>query len=163
MIMVVLGIDPGTRSTGYGIVRQEGASLSCVEYGSIQNKASLSVWQCHLSIADGIAHIVNEYSIDCAAVESQFFFKNPQTALRIGEARSVALLPVTRAGIAISEYSPTRVKKAVVGSGKARKEQVQHMVRTMLNLKSAVSPDDAADALAIAICHLHALHYRQLL
>ena len=161
--MIVLGIDPGTRSTGYGIIRQEGSAIACVEYGSVQNKAALSVWECHLRIADGIARVIAEYAIDCAAVESQFFFKNPRTALRIGEARSVALLPVSRAGIGISEYSPARVKKAIVGSGSARKDQVQLMVKTLLNLKHDITPEDASDALAIAICHLHAHHYRQLL
>lgn len=161
--MIVLGIDPGTRITGYGLVRDDHNVLTCIEYGAIKNPASLDAWKCHLKITDGIEKIIREYQIDCVAVESQFFFKNARTALRIGEARSVALLPVTRAGIPIAEYTPKRVKKAVVGTGTAQKEQVQHMVRTLLNIKDTITPEDAADALAIAICHIHGQHLQNML
>jgi len=161
--MIILGIDPGTRTTGYGLVREEHNSLSCIEYGAIKNPARLNAWECHLRIADGIEKIIREYQIDCVAVESQFFYKNARTALRIGEARSVALLPATRAGIPITEYAPKRIKKALVGTGSATKEQVQHMVRTVLNVKEKITPEDAADALAIAICHFHGLQLQSLL
>lgn len=158
--MMIMGIDPGTRSTGYGIVRYERGELSCVEYGAIRNAATSSVWECHVRIYEGIAHLVREYRLDAGAVESQFFFKNVQAALRIGEARSVAILPLSQAGVPVYEYAPSRVKQAVVGRGSARKEQVQFMIRTMLNLRQAVEPDDAADALALAICHVHAERLR---
>ncbi len=154
--MIILGIDPGTRSTGYGIIRYEQGAMSCVEYGAIRSAAKLTAWECHVRIHDGVAQLAREYQLDAAAVESQFFFKNVQTALRIGEARSVALLPLTRAGVPVFEYAPSRVKQAVAGTGSARKEQVQFMVRTVLNVRGAIEPDDAADALALAICHAHA-------
>jgi crossover junction endodeoxyribonuclease RuvC len=148
-----MGVDPGTRSTGYGIIRWEGGDAVCVEYGTIHSAARLSAWECHLRIADGIGQLMQEYALDAVAVESQFFCKNVRTALRIGEARSVALLPVTRAAVPIFEYAPARVKKAIVGAGNARKEQVQAMVRSLLKIREPITPDDAADALAIALCH----------
>jgi len=159
--MMIMGIDPGTRSTGYGIIRYEQGAMSCVEYGAIRSAVSISAWECHVRIYDGIAQLVREYKLDAAAVESQFFFKNVQTALRIGEARSAAVLPLTRAGVPVSEYAPSRVKQAVAGSGNARKEQVQFMVRTVLNIRGPVEPDDAADALALAICHAHAQRMKE--
>jgi crossover junction endodeoxyribonuclease RuvC len=152
--MMILGVDPGTRSTGYGIVRSEPGGAVCVEYGAIHCPARLPAWECHVRIADGIAKLVGEYALDAVAVESQFFCKNVRTALRIGEARSVALLPVTRAGLPIHEYAPARVKQAVVGNGNARKEQVQTMVRSLLKIREEITPLDAADALAIALCHV---------
>jgi len=159
--MLILGIDPGTRTTGYGIIRFDHGTAACVEYGTIENKASLTPWQCHVRIADGIARLVQEYTFDAAAVESQFFFKNPATALRIGEARAAAVLPVSRAGVVVFEYAPARVKQSVVGTGAARKEQVQAMVRTLLGLKEPVAQEDAADALAIALCHAHTKRFDQ--
>jgi crossover junction endodeoxyribonuclease RuvC len=153
--MLVIGIDPGTRSTGYGIVRIDGAQITCVEYGAIHNVARLSVWECHVRIYDGIAKLTQEYAINAAAVESQFFFKNALAVLRIGEARSAAMLPLTRAGVPIAEYAPRRVKQAVVGHGSATKPQVAAMVMTLLKLRVPIEPEDASDALAIALCHAH--------
>lgn len=161
--MLTLGIDPGTRTTGYGIIQNDGNSYTCVEYGAIRSHASLSPWECHVKIYDGIAHIISEHAIDAVAVESQFFFKNPRTALRLGEARSAAVLPATRAGLPVAEYPPKRVKKAVVGRGSATKEQVQHMIQSLLGLKEKVTPEDAADALAIALCHIHASNFKNML
>jgi len=154
--MIILGIDPGTRTTGYGIIRDEDGKISCIEYGAIKNPQKLNAWECQLRIFDGISKIVQEYAIDAVAVESQFFYKNARTALRIGEARSVALLSATRAGIPIFEYAPKRVKQAVSGTGTARKEQVQLMVGVLLNISGKITPEDAADALGIAITHVHA-------
>jgi len=153
--MLVIGIDPGTRSTGYGIIRVDGPRITCVEYGAIQNAARLSVWECHVRIYDGIAKLTQEYAVNAAAVESQFFFKNVLAVLRIGEARSAAMLPLTRAGVPIVEYAPRRVKQAVVGRGSATKPQVAAMVMTLLNLRAPIEPEDASDALAIALCHAH--------
>lgn len=155
--MIILGIDPGTRSTGYGVIHTQGSRTVCVEYGAIRPRAQATPWECHVTIYDGIAHILTQYAIEAVAVESQFFCKNARTALRLGEARSAAVLPATRAGLPVSEYAPTRVKKAIVGRGAARKEQVQLMVQSLLSLPSAVTPEDAADALAIAMCHAHAV------
>jgi crossover junction endodeoxyribonuclease RuvC len=100
-----------------------------------------------------MTRLVQEYALEAVAVESQFFFKNAVAALRIGEARSAAMLPLSRAGLAIAEYAPRRVKQAVVGRGNATKDQVAAMVATLLNLRGPIEPADAADALAIALCH----------
>jgi len=153
--MIIIGIDPGTRITGYGIINEQNGIISCVEYGAIKNPAKLSVWDCQLRIFDGISKIISEYKIDAVAVESQFFSKNPDSTMKIGAARSVALLPASRAGLPISEYAPKRVKKAIVGTGNATKAQMQHMIQKLLNIKEKITPEDAADALGIAICHLH--------
>lgn len=150
-----MGIDPGTRITGYGIINEKNGAISCIEYGAVKNSPKLSIWDCQLRIFDGISKIISEYKIDSVAVESQFFSKNPYSTLKIGAARSVALLPVTRAGLGISEYAPTRVKKAIVGTGTATKYQMQIMIQKMLGLNEKIQPEDAADALGIAICHLH--------
>ena len=160
--MLILGIDPGTRTTGYGIIRHERGAATCIEYGTVENPDKLTVWECHVRIYDGIARLVQEYKFDAAAVESQFFFKNPLTALRIGEARAVAMLPATRAGVPIFEYAPARVKQSVAGRGAARKEQVQAMVKTLLGLKEPIGKADAADALAIALCHIHSKRFESL-
>jgi crossover junction endodeoxyribonuclease RuvC len=151
--MLIMGVDPGTRCTGYGIVRTEGGQATCVEYGAITSPSRLSAWQCHVRIYDGMTRLVQEYALEAVAVESQFFFKNAVAALRIGEARSAAMLPLSRAGLAIAEYAPRRVKQAVVGRGNATKDQVAAMVATLLNLRGPIEPADAADALAIALCH----------
>ncbi len=153
--MIIMGIDPGTRTTGYGIINEQNGAISCVEYGAVKNSAKLSVWDCQLRIFDGISKIIGEYNIDAVAVESQFFSKNPDSTMKIGAARSVALLPATRAGLTINEYAPKRIKKAVVGTGTATKSQMQLMIQKMLGLTEKIEPEDAADALGIAICHLH--------
>jgi len=161
--MIILGIDPGTRTTGYGIIRDEDGKISCIEYGAIKNPQKLNAWECQLRIFEGISKIIQEYKIDAVSVESQFFYKNARSALRIGEARSVALLPATNAGIPIFEYTPKRVKQAVVGTGTARKEQVQHMVGALLNISDKITPEDAADALGIAITHAHNNKFRKMI
>ena len=153
--MIIIGIDPGTRITGYGIINEQDGVISCVEYGAIKNSPKLSVWECQLRIFDGISKIISEYKIDAVAVESQFFSKNPDSTMKIGAARSVALLPASRAGLPISEYAPKRVKKAIVGTGNATKSQMQHMIQKILNIREQITPEDAADALGIAVCHLH--------
>ena len=153
--MIILGIDPGTRITGYGIIRDENSKISCIEYGAIKNPPKLTPWECQLRIFDGISKIIQEYAIDAVAVESQFFYKNARTALRLAEARSVALLPATKARLPIFEYTPKRVKQAVSGTGNARKDQVQLMVGVLLKITKKITPEDAADALGIAIAHAH--------
>lgn len=157
--MLVLGIDPGTRVTGYGLVRSEGNVLECAEFGVIKNSAALPLIECYARIFEGIDEIVKSYDVSTVAVESQFFYKNARSALKIGEARSAAVLPAALRRIPVMEYSPTRVKKAVVGIGAATKEQVQGMVKNMLKIKNEKMLPDASDALAIAITHIHALNY----
>lgn len=159
--MLVLGIDPGTRVTGYGLVRSESGAMECAEFGVIKNSASLPLVECYARIFEGIDELLKSYDVTTVAVESQFFYKNARSALKIGEARSAAVLPAALRRIPVMEYSPTRVKKAVVGIGAATKDQVQAMVTNMLKIKDTRMLPDASDALAIAITHIHALKYGQ--
>ena len=159
--MLVLGIDPGTRVTGYGLVRSEMGAMECAEFGVIKNSANLPLVECYARIFEGIDELLKSYDVTTVAVESQFFYKNARSALKIGEARSAAVLPAALRRIPVMEYSPTRVKKAVVGIGAATKDQVQAMVTNMLRIKDTRMLPDASDALAIAITHIHALKYGQ--
>jgi len=157
---LVLGIDPGTATTGYGLVRElPDGSLQVVKYGTIQTPAGLPAHQ-RLAI---LYHRLNELLLlhrpeECA-VEKLFFQRNISTAIAVGQARGVVLLAVAEAGLDMSEYTPNEVKQAVVGYGSAGKKQVQEMVRVLLALPEIPKPDDAADALAIAITHLHTQRY----
>ncbi|MBO7542813.1 crossover junction endodeoxyribonuclease RuvC [bacterium] len=160
--MLVLGIDPGTRITGYGLIRSEGSALECAEFGVIKNSQSLPLIECYARIFEGIDEILKGYDVSTVAVESQFFYKNARSALKIGEARSAAVLPAALRRIPVMEYSPTRVKKAVVGIGAATKDQVQGMIKNMLKIKNERMLPDASDALAIALTHIHALKYPEL-
>ncbi|MCF6767199.1 crossover junction endodeoxyribonuclease RuvC [Thiotrichales bacterium 19S11-10] len=151
--MLVLGIDPGSVVTGFGIVRIENKSCQYVTSGCIRVKKETTAERLH-EIFDGICQIVEAYKPDQAAIEQIFFFQNPQSAIKLGQARGTALVALAHHQLAISEYSAKQVKQAVVGVGNAAKNQVQHMVQNFLNL-SAKPQADAADALAVAICHYH--------
>jgi crossover junction endodeoxyribonuclease RuvC len=153
---LVLGIDPGTATTGYGLVRgQPDGSLESVGFGTIRTPAGLAAHQ-RLSI---LFHQLNEILLlhrpDSCAVEKLFFQRNISTAIAVGQARGVLMLAISEAGLDMSEYSPNEVKLAVAGYGSAGKKQVQDMVRVLLALPEIPKPDDAADALAIAITHLN--------
>jgi len=157
---LVLGIDPGTATTGYGLVRErEDGSLEMLAFGTIQTLAGMPAHQ-RLSL---LYHQLNELILlhrpDSCAVEKLFFQSNVKTALAVGQARGVVLLAIAEAGLDVCEYTPNEVKQAVAGYGSAGKKQVQEMVRVLLELPEIPKPDDAADALAIAICHLHTRHY----
>jgi len=154
--MRVLGIDPGTAATGYGVVEEREGSLHAVRFGAITSPASLPFAQRLLRIHRDLRTLLTDLRPDCAAVEAVFFARNVQSALRLGQARGVALLALAEAGIPIHEYSALEVKKAVTSFGQAQKDQVQRMVQMLLRLSEAPQPADAADALAIAICHQHA-------
>lgn len=154
--MLVLGIDPGTAITGYGLVRSEGNRLHAVAYGCIRTEAKLPTPQRLQQTYEGLQQVIASYAPEEVAIEELFFNKNTKTALVVGQSRGVAILSVVNAGLPVAEYTPLQVKQSVVGYGRAEKQQVQYMVKTMLNLKEIPKPDDAADALAIAICHLHA-------
>ncbi len=153
---LVLGIDPGTATTGYGLVRdREDGSLEPVTYGTIQTPAGMPAHQ-RLSI---LFHQLNELILlhrpDGVAVEKLFFQRNISTAIAVGQARGVVMLAIAEAGLTVGEYTPNEVKQAVAGYGGAGKKQVQEMVRVLLGLPERPQPDDAADALAIAITHLN--------
>ncbi len=150
---VVLGIDPGTAILGYGVVAADGEALEAVDFGVLTTPASLPLTSRLLLLFDGLIGVIERTGPAEVAVEQLFFAKNAQSALAVGQARGVALLAAARHGLPVSEYTPLQVKQAVAGYGRATKMQVQSMVRVMLSLSELPQPDDAADALAIAICH----------
>lgn len=153
--MVILGIDPGMAILGYGIVEQKNNSLNVIDYGTIMTPSSMGTPNRLVNIFDSVCELIERYKPDAVAVEELFFNKNIKTALIVGHARGVAILAAARKGIGIFEYTPLQVKQAVVGYGRAEKHQVQQMVKMLLNLREIPKPDDAADALAVAICHIH--------
>lgn len=153
--MKVLGIDPGTGITGYGLIEEDNAGLAVIDFGTIQTAAGLAMPERLLILYEKLNEVILLHQPDSAAVEKLFFQKNVRTALSVGQARGVILLCLARANIPIGEYTPLEVKQAVAGYGGAEKLQVQLMVKALLNLEQNPKPDDAADALAVAICHLH--------
>jgi len=161
--VLTLGLDPGTATTGYGLLRGEGDSISLVAYGAITTPADLPPAQRLQLLHAGLARLLATWHPQQAAVEQLFFSRNVTTAIAVGQARGVLLLALADAGVDIFEYTPAQVKQAIVGYGRGRKDQVQEMVRVLLRLDAVPSPDDAADALALAICHLHSERMRRLL
>lgn len=162
--MLAIGIDPGTAITGFGLVREnEDGSLTAVKYGVILTGADQLMSQRLASLYEQLNDILLLHQPDHGAVEKLFFARNVRTALAVGQARGVVLLALERAGVHLSEYTPLEVKQSVVGYGNADKNQVQQMVKVLLELDEIPRPDDAADALAIAICHLHSARMRGLL
>ena len=153
--MIILGIDPGTAITGYGVVSHEGNHLKRITFGAVRTGPELPMPVRLSRIYKEVSTIITEYRPEVVAVEELFFNKNVRTALAVGQARGVILLAAETAGLSIVEYTPLQVKQAVVGYGRAEKLQVQEMVRMLLCLTEIPKPDDAADALAIAICHAH--------
>jgi len=157
---LALGIDPGTATTGYGLVRLErDGELVAVNYGVILTPKDDSPSARLEMIYDGMNDLLKEYKPDTAAVEKLFFSRNVTTALAVGQARGVVMLALQKAGLEIFEYTPKEIKNAVAGYGGADKRQVQEMVRALLQLDSIPKPDDAADALAVAITHLNTRRY----
>jgi crossover junction endodeoxyribonuclease RuvC len=161
--MLAIGIDPGTAITGYGVVRElEDGSLKVVDYGVIQTSAEHAMPDRLVQLYQQLKQIVDLHSPQSGAVEKLFFARNVRTALSVGQARGIALLALAESGVSIAEYSPNEIKQAVVGYGGAEKIQVQMMVQALLDLEQVPQPDDAADALAVAICHLHSARMRAL-
>ncbi|MCR4434909.1 MAG: crossover junction endodeoxyribonuclease RuvC [Clostridiales bacterium] len=153
--MVIMGIDPGFAITGYGVVKYEGNKFSVVDYGVITTEASVELPKRLLFLNDGLEKLIKQYSPQAISVEELFFNKNIKTALAVGHGRGVAMLAAAKSGVDVFEYTPLQVKQSVVGYGRADKNQMQQMVRIILNLPEIPKPDDAADALAVAICHGH--------
>lgn len=151
--MKLIGLDPGLQNTGWGIIRVDGNRLQFVAAGTVRSSRSLSLAERLLQLHKGLAAVMGENRPDSAAVEETFVNKNPVSTLKLGQARGVALLVPAHCGIPVSEYAPNLVKKTVVGTGHADKEQIQMMVKTILpGCRESLSAD-AADALAVAICH----------
>ena len=161
--MLVLGIDPGTATTGYGLVRDdEAGNLVAVDFGVILTPPDWSMPQRLLLLHRRLREIILLHRPQSGAVEKLFFQRNVRTAISVGQARGIALLALAEAELPVAEYTPLEVKQAVAGYGGADKHQMQQMVRALLNLEEAPHPDDAADALAVAICHLHSAHIQNL-
>lgn len=154
---VILGIDPGTRITGYGVISKEGNTLRALDYGCIRPPPDAKLSERYLIIHESLDQLIQTYGPDAIVVETQYVHKNPQSALKLGMARGMVLLSARKKRIPIYEYSPARVKKAVVGNGRASKEQIQGMMKMRLQLAQIPEPDDPADALALAVCHAQAL------
>jgi crossover junction endodeoxyribonuclease RuvC len=150
--MIILGIDPGTATTGFGIIQNNKKQLTCIEYGVIETPAKMAAGERLQLINKGLDKIIKEHKPDIAAVESLYFFKNLKTAIPVSQARGVILLTLSNKKIPIEEYTPLQAKSTVVGYGRASKEQVQKMIKHILGLDKIPKPDDAADALAIAVC-----------
>jgi crossover junction endodeoxyribonuclease RuvC len=149
------GIDPGSERTGYGCVETAGSRHRVVLYGAITTPTGASFPEKLLVIHQRLAGLIAECQPHCVAVENLFYAVNARTALKLGHARGVAILAAVEAGLPVIEYTPAEIKRAVVGYGRAEKQQVQHMVKLLLGLAAPPSPHDAADALAVAICHVH--------
>ncbi|HUI87767.1 MAG TPA: crossover junction endodeoxyribonuclease RuvC [Anaerolineales bacterium] len=153
---LALGIDPGTATTGYGLVRlTPDGSLEAVAFGVILTPAHTPAQARLLTLYRDLNRLISTHRPDTCAVEKLFFQRNVSTAIAVGQARGVVMLSVAEAGLDVAEYTPNEVKQAVAGYGSAQKRQVQEMVRVLLSLSDLPRPDDAADALAIAITHLH--------
>ncbi|WP_372845574.1 crossover junction endodeoxyribonuclease RuvC [Pontiella sp.] len=152
----ILGIDTSLRSTGVGIIEVRGAEMRALAYGRIFNKPKVPHSECLENIYKTISDLIEDHKPDCAAIEGAFFAKNPKTAMVLGQARGAAIAACAVQQVGITEHTPRKVKSAVVGTGTADKSQVARMVMRLLNLKEPPQ-EDAADALAIAICHHHQL------
>lgn len=152
---IIIGIDPGTRITGYGIIGLNGNTYTAIDYGCITPPYTAKLSERYLILFNALESLLNRYAPEVLAVEAQYVGKNVQSALKLGQARGIAMIVAKRMGIAVYEYSPTSVKKAV-GSGRASKMQVQELVKMLLGLSVTPEPYDAADALAIALCHANA-------
>jgi len=162
--VIVLGIDPGTATTGYGLVGEdaEGAAR-LLRYGTILTPAGQPMPERLYSLHQLLSALIQGSAAEAVAVEELFFSRNVTTALTVGQARGVVLLAAAQARLPVYEYKPAEVKQALVGYGDAAKQQVQEMLRIMLGLSEIPRPDDAADAIAVAICHLHGVRLRRLI
>jgi crossover junction endodeoxyribonuclease RuvC len=161
--MIVLGIDPGLVNTGWGVVSQEeGISGEQIKaYGCIKTRADCFLPQRLALIYEKLMEVIRKYKPDNMAVEKIFYAKNVKTTLFLGQARGIVLLAGYQAGLSISEYTALQVKQSLVGYGRAEKKQIQNMLKNVLKLKEIPRPEDAADALAVAICHLNSKKYFQ--
>ena len=153
--MRVMGIDPGSNLTGYGIIEWKGDQLQPVHWGAIRTNSKNTFPRRLKNIYDELSEVISQYAPGAVAVEDLFFAANAKSALKLGQTRGVILLAAANQMVPIAEYTPLEVKQSVVGYGRADKKQVQYMVCRLLNLKTVPDPLDASDALAVAICHLH--------
>ena len=155
--MRVLGVDPGTRVTGYGIIENKEGSLCPVDFGVIKPSLKMLLSNRYQIVYESLMELIKKYSPDIMAVESLFFCKNVMSAMKLSQVRGVILLAGSQSNLDIYEYAPRRVKQAVVGRGSASKQQIQNMVMNILGLPELPKPADVGDALAVAICHIHSI------
>ncbi|HZK38774.1 MAG TPA: crossover junction endodeoxyribonuclease RuvC [Clostridia bacterium] len=153
--MIILGIDPGYAIVGYGIVQYKSNHFRVLEYGAVKTATSLPFNKRLEIIYDGISEIISTHKPVSMAIEKIFYNSNAKTVIDVSQARGVLMLAAQKQALSIAEYTPLQVKQGVVGYGRAEKKQVQEMTRLLLNLEKIPRPDDAADALALAICHAH--------
>ncbi|HEY3130738.1 MAG TPA: crossover junction endodeoxyribonuclease RuvC [Acidobacteriota bacterium] len=153
--MIVLGVDPGSRITGYGVIRSNGQKHECLTYGCIRRASDHALPQALRNIYETLNAILDEYRPQAIAVESLFHALNAKSALILGQARGIVLLCAAVHDVSVHEYSPLEIKKAVAGYGRAEKSQLQEMAKLLLNLQRIPEPHDASDALAVAVCHVH--------
>lgn len=158
---IILGIDPGTRITGFGVIKISGPQILPLNFGCIRPPPALSTAERYLAIFNGIEKLIEQYAPDAIAVETQFVYKNVQSALKLGMAKGAVLIAAARHSTPIFEYAPKKAKLAVVGNGAASKEQVQKMIQLLLKLPMLPEPEDAADALALAICHANTIKFHE--
>jgi len=151
----VLGIDPGTATTGWAVITEKAGKIFPLAYGHISTSAKKPTARRLKETADDIEKIIRKYKPQEAAVEDIFFFKNAKTAVKVSQSRGAVLLTLEKLKVSISEYTPLQIKQALTGYGRAEKKQIQLMVKNVLKLKDIPRPDDAADAIAIAICHIN--------
>lgn len=156
--MIIMGIDPGTVIIGYGVIENSGKGLNCIEYGFIPTQSNSATAQQLKEIDRQIAKLIKKHKPQQIAVEDIFFFKNAKTVIKVSQARGVILARAARTKVPVREFTPLQVKQAVTSYGRAEKQQVQKMVKVLLNLKELPKPDDAADALAVAICCAHSIN-----
>ncbi|MFP4456255.1 MAG: crossover junction endodeoxyribonuclease RuvC [Clostridia bacterium] len=161
--MRILGVDPGLAITGFAIIEEQNNLKIPVAYGCIRTSSKEDHYKRLLTIFEDITHIIEKYKPQVAAVEKLFFNKNVRTALKVGEARGVVLLAIAKASLDIYEYTPLQVKQALVGYGRADKQQVQYMVKSEFKLKKSPSPDDVADACAVALTHIRSVKYQNMI
>lgn len=159
--MIILGIDPGIAIVGYGLIQCVGNSYKPIEYGCITTDSKLEFPERLKIVYDELSSIIDTYKPSELAIEELFFNKNVRTAIKVGQARGVEILAAVNKGLDIYEYTPLQIKQGIVGYGRAEKRQVQEMVKMFLNLREIPKPDDAADALAVALCHANCLKFKE--
>lgn len=155
--MIVLGVDPGAGTTGYGVVARSGGAVSLLECGVVRTDPAMPLPQRLREIYEGISEVLMRHKVDAVAVEGVFYAKNVRTTVILGHARGAILLAATMRDLPVSEYSPAEIKSAVAGTGRATKEQIQFMVQRLLRLKEPPRPNDAADGVAVALCHCNSI------
>lgn len=160
---IILGIDPGTVVTGWAVIQEVEGKLEPLDFGCVRPTRNMLLSDRYLTIFEAVQSIIKKYTPDVMAIETPFVDKNIQSALKLAMARGIIIVAAKQSGLSIFEYAPTKIKSSVTGRGQANKFQVQSMVKQILELEKLPEPEDAADALACAICHAHAARFTQLL